>query len=154
MPTDASSPHADFIRDIVAEDLRSGKNGSRVVTRFPPEPNGYLHIGHAQAAGLNHGIAAENGGTFNLRFDDTNPTRESTDYVEAIQRDLRWLGIDWEENLYFASDYFEALYGYAVRLIEEGKAYVCDLSPVEIREYRGTLTKPGEGEPLPRPLGG
>ena len=147
MPADASSPHADFIRDIVAEDLRSGKNGSRVVTRFPPEPNGYLHIGHAQAAGLNHGIAAENGGTFNLRFDDTNPTRESTDYVEAIQRDLRWLGIDWEENLYFASDYFEALYGYAVRLIEAGKAYVCDLSPVEIREYRGTLTKPGKESP-------
>ena len=147
MPTDASSPHADFIRDIVAEDLRSGKNGSRVVTRFPPEPNGYLHIGHAQAAGLNHGIAAENGGTFNLRFDDTNPTRESTDYVEAIQRDLRWLGIDWEENLYFASDYFEALYGYAVRLIEAGKAYVCDLSPVEIREYRGTLTEPGKESP-------
>ena len=147
MPTDASSPHADFIRDIVAEDLQSGKNGSRVVTRFPPEPNGYLHIGHAQAAGLNHGIAAENGGTFNLRFDDTNPTRESTDYVEAIQRDLRWLGIDWEENLYFASDYFEALYGYAVRLIEAGKAYVCDLSPVEIREYRGTLTEPGKESP-------
>ena len=147
MPADASSPHADFIRDIVAEDLRSGKNGSRVVTRFPPEPNGYLHIGHAQAAGLNYGIATENGGTFNLRFDDTNPTRESTDYVEAIQRDLRWLGIDWEENLYFASDYFEALYGYAVRLIEAGKAYVCDLSPVEIREYRGTLTKPGKESP-------
>ena len=147
MPTDASSPHEDFIRDIVAEDLRSGKNGSRVVTRFPPEPNGYLHIGHAQAVGLNYGIAAENGGTFNLRFDDTNPTRESTDYVEAIQRDLRWLGIDWEENLYFASDYFEALYGYAVRLIEAGKAYVCDLSPVEIREYRGTLTKPGKESP-------
>ena len=147
MPTDASSSHADFIRDIVAEDLRSGKNGSRVVTRFPPEPNGYLHIGHAQAVGLNYGIATENGGTFNLRFDDTNPTRESTDYVEAIQRDLRWLGIDWEENLYFASDYFETLYGYAVRLIEAGKAYVCDLSPVEIREYRGTLTKPGKESP-------
>ena len=145
MTTDAAP--SDFIRAIVAEDVRQGKNGGRVVTRFPPEPNGYLHVGHAQAAGLNYGIAQEYGGGFNLRFDDTNPARESADYVEAIQRDLRWLGVDWRDNLYFASDYFETLYGYAVRLIQDGKAYVCDLSPVQIREYRGTLTEPGAESP-------
>ncbi len=138
----------DFIRAIVAEDLETGKYGGRVVTRFPPEPNGYLHIGHAKSICLNFGIAAENeGGVCHLRFDDTNPTKEETEYVESMKQDVRWLGYDWGKNLFFASDYFDRLHEYAVRLIEKGKAYVCDLNADEIREYRGTLTRPGRNSP-------
>ena len=142
-----SSPASDFVRDIVSEDRRTNKYGGRVVTRFPPEPNGYLHIGHAAAASLNFGIAAENGGVCHLRFDDTNPTREAVEYVDSIQQDLRWLGFEWGEHLYFASDHFEKLYEFAVQLINAGKAYVCDLSQEEIREHRGTLTEPGRESP-------
>jgi len=151
--TDGKSPNKeraqlDFIRAIVAEDVKSGKWDGRVATRFPPEPNGYLHIGHAKAICLNFGIAAENkGGTCNLRFDDTNPTKEEAEYVEAIKEDIRWLGFDWEDRLYYASDYFEQMYEYAVQLIKAGKAYVCDLNADEIREYRGTLTRPGKNSP-------
>jgi len=136
-----------FIQDIVEEDIRKGKYGGRVHTRFPPEPNGYLHIGHAKAICLDFGIAEANGGLCNLRFDDTNPSKESEEYVEAIQEDVKWLGFDWGDRLYFASDYFDQLYEYAVQLIRKGKAYVCDLSPDEIREYRGTLTEPGRNSP-------
>jgi len=136
----------DFIREIVAEDLRSGKHAS-VVTRFPPEPNGYLHIGHAKSICLNFGIAREFGGRCHLRFDDTNPTKEEQEYIDAIQDDVRWLGFDWGEHLYHASDYFEQLYGWAIHLIEAGKAYVDDLSADQIREYRGTLTEPGKDSP-------
>ena len=138
---------SDFIRNIVAEDVRQGKNDGRVVTRFPPEPNGYLHIGHAKSICLNFGIAAEFGGRCHLRFDDTNPTKEEEEYVEAIKEDVSWLGFDWGEHLYFASDYFGRLYEWAVQLIKAGKAYVCDLSADEIREYRGTLTEPGRESP-------
>ena len=147
---DVSLPVArmdNFIQDIIDADRKSGKYGGRVHTRFPPEPNGYLHIGHAKAICLDFGIAAANGGLCNLRFDDTNPSKESTEYVEAIQEDIKWLGFDWDDRLYFASDYFEQLYEYAVQLIKKGKAYVCDLSPEEIREYRGTLTEPGRNSP-------
>ncbi|MER3513554.1 MAG: glutamine--tRNA ligase [Chloroflexota bacterium] len=136
-----------FIRDIVARDVAEGKFGGRVVTRFPPEPNGYLHIGHAKAICLDFGIAAEFGGRCHLRFDDTNPTKEEAEYVQAIMEDVRWLGFDWGEHLYFASDYFEQLYEWAVELIKKGLAYVDDLSPDEIREYRGTLTEPGRESP-------
>jgi glutaminyl-tRNA synthetase len=142
-----SSQSQDFIRAIVREDLQANKNGGKVTTRFPPEPNGYLHIGHAKAICLNFGIAAEFQGACNLRFDDTNPTKEDLEYVEAIQEDVRWLGFDWEERLYYASDYFDRLYAYAVQLIEIGKAYVESLSADEIREYRGTLTAPGKESP-------
>jgi len=138
---------SNFIRDIVMEDLRTGRYGGRVHTRFPPEPNGYLHIGHAKAICIDFGIAEEFGGLCNLRFDDTNPIKEEVEYVEAIQEDIRWLGFDWGDRLFYASDYFEQLYQYAVRLIEKGKAYVCDLSADEIRAYRGTLTKPGKDSP-------
>ncbi len=138
---------SDFIRDIVQEDLRTNKYGGRVHTRFPPEPNGYLHIGHAKSICLNFGVAQEFGGLCNLRFDDTNPLKESIEYVRAIERDIRWLGFDWEDREYYASDYFEQLDHYAVQLIEKGKAYVCDLSPDEMREYRGTLTEPGRNSP-------
>ncbi len=137
----------DFIRKIVADDLSADKNGGRIVTRFPPEPNGYLHIGHAKSICLNFGVAAENGGVCHLRHDDTNPSKEDEEYVESIQQDVRWLGYDWGEHLYYASDYFEQLYQFAVQLIKLGKAYVCDLSADEIREYRGTLTKPGKDSP-------
>ncbi len=137
----------DFIRAIIDQDLKTNKYGGRVHTRFPPEPNGYLHIGHAKSICLNFGIAQEYGGLCNLRFDDTNPTKEDIEYVEAIKEDVRWLGYDWEDRLYYASDYFERLYDYAVELIKKGKAYVCDLSPEEIREYRGTLTEPGKESP-------
>jgi glutaminyl-tRNA synthetase len=137
----------DFIRQIVAADLRSGKHGGRVVTRFPPEPNGYLHIGHAKSICLNFGIAAEFGGVCHLRFDDTNPATEEAEYVEAIQRDVRWLGFDWKDKLFYASDYFEQLYQYAVQLIRDGHAYVDSLSADEIRAYRGTLTEPGRPSP-------
>jgi len=137
----------DFIRDIVAEDARTNKWEGRVVTRFPPEPNGYLHIGHAKAFSIDFGIAAENGGVCHLRFDDTNPTKEESEYVEAIQRDIRWMGYDWGEHLYYASDYFERMYEYAVRLIRDAKAYVDDQSAEQIRRNRGTLTSPGVESP-------
>ncbi len=142
-----SSPPSDFIRDIITEDLKTNKYGGRVHTRFPPEPNGYLHIGHAKSICLNFGLAAEYGGLCNLRFDDTNPTKEEAEYVESIQEDIRWLGFDWDDRLFYASDYFEQLYEYAVQLIKKGQAYVCDLSAEEIREYRGTLTEPGQDSP-------
>jgi len=137
----------DFVRSIVAADNETGKWGGRVQTRFPPEPNGYLHIGHAKSICLNFGIAAQLGGKCNLRFDDTNPIKEEDEYVEAIKEDVKWLGWDWEDRLYFASDYFEQMYEYAVQLIKKGKAYVCDLGAEETREYRGTLTKPGKNSP-------
>ena len=137
----------DFIREIIASDVRAGKNGGRVVTRFPPEPNGYLHIGHAKSICLNFGVAQEFGGVCHLRFDDTNPEKEDKEYVEAIKEDVRWLGYDWGDKLFFASDYFERLYDYAVELIRRGKAYVCHLSTEQIREYRGTLTEPGRESP-------
>lgn len=140
--------HKDFIRQIIADDVAENKNQGRVVTRFPPEPNGYLHIGHAKSICLNFGIADENeGGVCHLRFDDTNPSKEELEYVESIQRDVKWLGFDWGEDLYYASDYFDQLYRYAVMLIKEGNAYVCSLPPDEIREYRGTLTEPGKNSP-------
>ena len=136
----------DFIRDIIRADLAEGRV-DQIVTRFPPEPNGYLHIGHAKSVCLNFGIAEEFGGRCNLRFDDTNPTKEEQEYIDAIIEDVRWLGFDWGEHLYYTSDYFEQLYGWAVHLIENGKAYVDDLSADEIREYRGTLTEPGRNSP-------
>ena len=144
--SDSSQP-INFIRAIIAEDIKAKKYESRVNTRFPPEPNGYLHIGHAKSICLNFGVAAEFGGLCNLRFDDTNPTREEVEYVEAIQEDVRWLGFDWDNRLYYASDYFEQLYQFAVQLIRKGKAYVCDLSPREMKDYRGTLTEPGRESP-------
>ena len=138
----------DFVRAIVAEDNRTGKYDGRVCTRFPPEPNGYLHIGHAKSICLNFGIAAENpGGTCNLRFDDTNPTKEEEEYVRSIIEDVRWLGWDWGEGLLYGSDYFQQMYDYAVQLIKAGKAYVCDLTAEQTREYRGTLTEPGRDSP-------
>ena len=136
-----------FIRQIIADDTASGKWSGRVATRFPPEPNGCLHIGHAKSICLNFGVAEEHGGVCHLRFDDTNPTAEEEEYVESIKKDVQWLGWNWGEHLYFASDYFEQLYSFAVRLIRSGKAYVCDLSPEEIRRYRGTLTQPGRESP-------
>lgn len=135
-----------FIRQIIDADIAAGRNGGRVVTRFPPEPNGYLHIGHAKSICLNFGIAEDYRGTCNLRFDDTNPHRENIEYIEAIKTDVRWLGFEWD-GLFFASDYFEQLYEFAVELIKAGKAYVCDLSAEQIREYRGTLTEPGRESP-------
>jgi len=137
----------DFIREIVAEDLRTGRRTS-VVTRFPPEPNGYLHVGHAKSICLNFGIARQFGGRCHLRFDDTNPTKEEQEYIDAIEEDVRWLGFDWGEHLYHASDYFERLYEWAVGLVRAGKAYVDDLSADEIREHRGTLTEPGRNSPF------
>ena len=137
----------DFIREIIAADIASSKHGGKVITRFPPEPNGYLHIGHAKSIVLNFGVAAENNGRCHLRFDDTNPTKEDVEYTDAIQEDVRWLGYDWGEHLYYASDYFGTLFEFAVRLIKKGKAYVCDLSADEIREYRGTLKQPGKNSP-------
>ncbi len=147
MATPDTNPSSDFIRQIIAEDMETGKYGGRVHTRFPPEPNGYLHIGHAKAIWLNFAVAAEFGGLCNLRFDDTNPVKEDVEYVESIMEDVRWLGFDWGDRLYYASDYFDRLYDYAVQLIRLGKAYVCDLSADEIREYRGTLTEPGKDSP-------
>jgi glutaminyl-tRNA synthetase len=135
-----------FIQGAVDEDLKTGRF-DHVHTRFPPEPNGYLHIGHAKAFSISFGIADEYGGKYNLRFDDTNPVREEKEYAESIKEDIRWLGYDWEDRLYHASDYFEQLFGFAVQLIEAGKAYVCDLSADEVREYRGTLTEPGRNSP-------
>ena len=137
---------SNFIKDIIREDLKTGKNGNRVATRFPPEPNGYLHIGHAKSICLNFGLAREFSGTCNLRFDDTNPSKEETEYVDSIQGDVRWLGFEWSE-LHYASDYFEKLYDIAVKLIKKGKAYVCDLTPDQMREYRGSLSMPGKDSP-------
>ncbi len=138
----------DFIRTIINHDNETGKYDSRVHTRFPPEPNGYLHIGHAKSICLNYGIAEQYGGKFNLRFDDTNPCNEETEYVESIIEDVRWLGADFKDRLFYASDYFEQLYEWAEQLIESGNAYVCDLSAAEVREYRGTLTEPGKNSPF------
>ncbi len=138
---------SNFIEEIIERDLETNKYEGRVHTRFPPEPNGYLHIGHAKSICLNFGIAEKYEGKCNLRFDDTNPLKEGEEYVEAIKEDVKWLGFDWEDRLYFASDYFEQMYEYAVQLIKKGKAYVDDLSPEEIREYRGTLTEPGKESP-------
>lgn len=146
MSTNDTPAASNFIRQIIANDLKDNKNNGKVVTRFPPEPNGYLHIGHAKSICLNFGIAAENNGACNLRFDDTNPEKESDEYVEAIKRDVQWLGFEWSE-LHHASDYFEQLYNYAVQLIEQGQAYVDSLSAEQIREYRGTLTEPGKESP-------
>ncbi len=147
MSSSETAPTVHFIRAIIADDLKTGKFDGRVVTRFPPHPNGYPHIGHAMSVCLNFGMAAENDGVCHLRFDDTNPSRENDEYVEAIKRDVAWLGFDWGEHLYFASDYFERIYELAVQLIREGKAYVCDLTAEEVREYRGTLTEPGKDSP-------
>ncbi|MBT3767282.1 MAG: glutamine--tRNA ligase, partial [Rhodospirillales bacterium] len=143
---DTDDAPLDFIRTIVREDLDSGKHDG-IVTRFPPEPNGYLHIGHAKSICLNFGIAKDFGGRCHLRFDDTNPAKEEIEYIESIQEDVRWLGFDWGEHLFFASDNFEKLYVWAEHLIKNGKAYVDDLSADEIREYRGTLTEPGKPSP-------
>jgi glutaminyl-tRNA synthetase len=143
--TEAAPSH--FIRNIVTEDRRAGKNQGRVHTRFPPEPNGYLHIGHAKSICLNFGLAAEFGGLCNLRFDDTNPSKEEIEYVESIKEDVRWLGFDWGDREFYASDYFEQLYQFALQLIKSGKAYVCDLDADQMREYRGTLTEPGKNSP-------
>jgi glutaminyl-tRNA synthetase len=141
-----SAGRSNFIRDIIIEDIKEGKHGGRVQTRFPPEPNGYLHIGHAKAICLDFGLAAEFGGKCNLRFDDTNPSKEETEYVESIMEDIEWLGFKWD-GLYYASDYFQQLYEWAVQMIKDGKAFVCDLTPDELREYRGTLTEPGKESP-------
>ena len=140
-------PSRNFIEQIIDADRAAGKNGGRVHTRFPPEPNGYLHIGHAKSICLNFGLAQEYGGKFNLRFDDTNPTKEEQEYVDSIIDDVRWLGGDWEDRLFYASDYFQQLYDWAVQLIKAGKAYVCDLTADEMREHRGTLTEPGKNSP-------
>ena len=146
-PTAADARPVDFVRNAVIEDGKSGRFDGRVHTRFPPEPNGYLHIGHAKAICIDFGIANEFNGLCNLRFDDTNPTKEDVEYVDSIQEDIRWLGFDWNDRLYYASDYFEMLYRFAVQLVEAGKAYVCDLAPEEIRKTRGTLTEPGVPSP-------
>ena len=143
---DSDEGTKDFVRDIVREDLAAGRTQT-VVTRFPPEPNGYLHIGHAKSMCLNFGVAEEFGGRCHLRFDDTNPTKEEHEYIDSIQEDVHWLGFDWGEHLYFASGHFETLYDWAVHLIREGKAYVDDLSAEEMREHRGTLTEPGRNSP-------
>jgi len=145
VPTEGTPSH--FIRNIVIADLQENKNGGRIHTRFPPEPNGYLHIGHAKSICLNFGLAGEFGGLCNLRFDDTNPSKEDVEYVESIKEDVRWLGFDWGDREYFASDYFAQLYQFAIQLIKAGKAYVCDLNADQIREYRGTLTEPGKNSP-------
>jgi glutaminyl-tRNA synthetase len=147
MPNSDVSPQSDFIREIIEDDFKTNKHKGRVATRFPPEPNGYLHIGHAKSVCLNFGIAAQYNGTCNLRMDDTDPAGESLEFVESIINDVHWLGFDWENRLFYASDYFEQLYQFAVRLIKGGKAYVDSLSADEIREYRGTLTEPGKESP-------
>jgi glutaminyl-tRNA synthetase len=144
----APASQSNFVRDIIVHDLETNKFGRTVQTRFPPEPNGYLHLGHAKAICLNFGLAAEFGGKTNLRFDDTNPEKEEQEYVDSIIRDVRWLGFDWEDRMFYASDYFDQLYAWAVQLIKAGKAYVDDLSPDEIRKMRGTLTEPGKNSPF------
>ena len=147
LPPPESARPLDFIREIVASDLRAGRHGKHVHTRFPPEPNGYLHIGHAKSICLNFGVAEEFGGLCNLRFDDTNPAKEETEYVDSIQEDVRWLGFEWADGVFYASDYFEQMYAFAEQLIRDGKAYVDSLTADEIRNYRGTLTEPGRNSP-------
>jgi glutaminyl-tRNA synthetase len=147
MPIEETAPAKDFIREMVEEHNRTGRFGGRVRTRFPPEPNGYLHIGHAKAIAIDFGIAKAYGGQCNLRFDDTNPVKEETEFVDAIMESIRWLGWDWEDRLFFASDYFQQLYEWAQVLVRRGKAYVCDLTAEQVREYRGTLTEPGKDSP-------
>src|SRR4030042_1724779 len=144
MSQPTTSNPTDFIRDIIDDDLRTGKHEGRVATRFPPEPNGYIHIGHAKSVCLNFGIAAQYKGTCNLRLDDTDPLGESMEYGESLIPDVRWLGFDWQDRLFYASDYFEKLYQFAVELIKRGEAYVCSLNADEIRDYRGTFTQPGK----------
>jgi len=146
-PETEAPVQSNFIRDIIIDDIKTNKYGGRVHTRFPPEPNGYLHIGHAKSISINFGLAQEFGGKTNLRFDDTNPSKEETEYVDSIIEDVRWLGGDFEDRLYYASDYFQQLYDWAVQLIKSGKAYVCDLTPDEVRRQRGTLTEPGQESP-------
>jgi glutaminyl-tRNA synthetase len=146
--SEARRESLDFVREWIAADCESGKWDGRVVTRFPPEPNGYLHIGHAKSMCLNFGVAAEFGGHCDMRFDDTNPTKEEDEYVQAILEDVRWMGFDWGEHLYYASDYFDQLFSWAADLIQKGKAYVCELTPVQMREYRGTLSDPGQDSPF------
>ncbi len=146
--TDASSPRLDFIRELIENHNRTGRFGQRVHTRFPPEPNGYLHLGHAKSICLNFGLALEYGGKANMRFDDTNPVKEEQEYVDNILADVRWLGFDWEDRLFYASDYFDQLHAWAIQLIKMGKAYVDDLTADQIREYRGTLTQPGKESPF------
>ena len=147
MSLEETAKPSNFIRHIIDADLAAGKNNGKVATRFPPEPNGYLHIGHAKSIVLNFGVAQDYRGSCNLRFDDTNPHKENIDFVNAIQKDVQWLGFKWS-NLYYASDYFEQLYAFGVELIQKGKAYVCDLNADQIREYRGTLTEPGKNSPF------
>lgn len=149
-PTESATPRLDFIREFIANDVRSGKNGGQVVTRFPPEPNGYLHIGHAKSICLNFGLAEENApnSRCHLRFDDTNPTKEETEYVDSIMEDVKWLGFDWGTHLYYASDYFGKFYEFAEQLITKGLAFVCDLNAAQMREYRGNLTEPGKPSPF------
>ncbi|HPX56130.1 MAG TPA: glutamate--tRNA ligase family protein, partial [Syntrophales bacterium] len=138
---------SDFIREIIEKDLENGKNHGRVATRFPPEPNGYPHIGHAKSVCLNFGIAKQYGGTCNLRMDDTDPSGEDMEYVNSIIEDIKWLGFDWDDRLYYASDYYEKLYQYALQMIKSAKAYVCELTAEETRQYRGSLTEPGKESP-------
>ncbi len=142
----------DFIREIIDEDNRTGKHGGRVATRFPPEPNGYLHIGHAKSVCLNFGLALQYDGTCNLRLDDTDPSGESVEFVESIINDVHWLGFDWADRLFFASDYFERLYQFAVNLIKLGKAYVCELNADQMREISGHPHRTGQGKPLQKPV--
>ncbi|MCW9097189.1 MAG: glutamate--tRNA ligase family protein, partial [Ignavibacteriaceae bacterium] len=142
-----SKKQSNFIREIIDEDLRSNKHNGRVQTRFPPEPNGYLHIGHAKSICLNFGLANDYKGLCNLRFDDTNPTKEEQEYVDSIKEDVRWLGFDWDDREYYASDYFDQLYEYAIKLINKGKAYIDSISADQIRELRGTPTEPGKESP-------
>ena len=144
---DTQKEPVNFIQKIIDDDSASGKWDNRVHTRFPPEPNGYLHIGHAKSICLNFGIAEKNGGKCNLRFDDTNPVKEENEYVQSIIEDVKWLGFDWKDRLFYASDYFDQMYDFAVQLIQDGKAYVCDLSGDEIRNTRGTLTESGNQSP-------
>src|SRR6186713_2951441 len=146
-PATSENAPSNFIRDIIIQDIQNGKNAGRVHTRFPPEPNGYLHIGHAKSICLNFGLAKDFGGKCNLRFDDTNPSKEETEYVDSIINDVRWLGFDWEDRLFYASDYFEQLYQWAIQLIKQGQAYVCDLTAEQVRETRGTTTEPGTESP-------
>lgn len=147
MTTSNSVTSSNFIQNIINEDLKNGKHNSTVHTRFPPEPNGYLHIGHAKSICLNFGLALENNGLCNLRFDDTNPIKEDLEYVDSIREDVRWLGFDWADRMFYASDYFDQLYAWAIQLIEQGNAYICDLNPEQMREYRGTLIQPGKNSP-------
>lgn len=147
MSLDEGSKPSNFIRHIIDDDIANNKNNGKIATRFPPEPNGYLHIGHAKSIALNFGVAEDYNGTCNLRFDDTNPEKEDVDFVHAIQEDVRWLGFDWGDRLYYASNYFQNIYDYAIELVQAGKAYVCDLNAEETREYRGTLKEPGKNSP-------